>query len=195
MLSKTGSDLDLLSMGEFVRFVGSCGQDRDRLIRRVILGIYIFPILRPALLFLTHKHAQIQNNGMIASNDSHSKWDGQVHGSESFVLFNEWFVLFICTTWQITLGGGPDRKFDDGDVFTLGDGDDRKFGDGMSACSATAIAANLATVLQRDWKTVMPACSATVQTDWKTELPACSATVRQKKKVYYWRDWLFREPK
>ena len=39
-------------------------------------------------------------------------------------------MLFICTTWQITLGGGPDRKFDDGDVFTLGDGDDRKFGDG-----------------------------------------------------------------
>jgi len=89
MLSKTGSDLDLLSMGEFVRFVGSCGQDRDRLIRRVILGIYIFPILRPALLFLTHKHAQIQINGMIASNDSHSKCDGQVHGTESFVLFLE----------------------------------------------------------------------------------------------------------
>lgn len=33
-------------------------------------------------------------------------------------------MLFICTTWQITLGGG------DGDVFTLGDGDDRKLGDG-----------------------------------------------------------------
>ena len=39
-------------------------------------------------------------------------------------------MLFICTTWQITLGGGDGRKFDDGDVFTLGDGDDRKFGDG-----------------------------------------------------------------
>ena len=89
MLSKTGSDLDLLSMGEFVRFVGSCGQDRDRLIRRVILGIYIFPILRPALLFLTHKHAQIQNNGMIASNDSHSKWDGQAHATDSVAFSTE----------------------------------------------------------------------------------------------------------
>ena len=39
-------------------------------------------------------------------------------------------MLFICTTWQITLGGGPGRKFDDGDVFRLGDGDGRKFGDG-----------------------------------------------------------------
>lgn len=87
ILSNTGSDLDLLSMGEFVRFVGSCGQDRDRLIRRVILGRY--PILRPALLFLTHKHAQIQTNGMIASNDSHSKCDGQVHATESFVFFME----------------------------------------------------------------------------------------------------------
>lgn len=87
ILSNTGSDLDLLSMGEFVRFVGSCGQDRERLIRRVILGRY--PILRPALLFLTHKHAQIQINGMIASNDSHSKCDGQVHATESFVFSNE----------------------------------------------------------------------------------------------------------
>lgn len=87
ILSNTGSDLDLLSMGEFVRFVGSCGQDRERLIRRVILGRY--PILRPVLLFLTHKHAQIQTNGMIASNDSHSKCDGQVHATESVAFFME----------------------------------------------------------------------------------------------------------
>ena len=87
ILSNMGSDLDLLSMGEFVRFVGSCGQDRDRLIRRVILGRY--PILRPVLLFLTHKHAQIQINGMIASNDSHSKCDGQVHATDSVAFSDE----------------------------------------------------------------------------------------------------------
>lgn len=83
-----GSDLDLLSMGEFVRFVGSCGQDRDRLICLFILGMYIFPILVPPFLFNQQKQKKIVR-GMIPSNDNHSNCIGHVHNTTPVLFPNE----------------------------------------------------------------------------------------------------------